>query len=196
MATIHRFLQLAAAHSSYLVALDVCGPVQLECIAPFLAAFTRLTSLSLEECLLSAQHATRAWPAPTFRLLSTGIFIATSDRSGTGAAGDFDWFIRSSRGSLRSLTQGGCGRDALLALLDWGQNLEVVSVGSDSLEGDLGLIGRLAHLPKMRELGIMLVLQGRAHKQAVAKAARTANRQLGREVVIVASYGPGGPVIF
>jgi hypothetical protein len=78
-------------------------------------------------------------------------------------------------------------REVLEGVIERGDVLERVTIrlAPGCLEGDLGLVDRLAKLPRLERLVLNLAEGSEADRGAIAQAAATVNAQLGGEAVAV-----------
>lgn len=196
-------LPIVGAYSPQLTHLRVCNLHNLSTLAPFLARFTHLTDLYLEECNPDAPNLPQ-WPAPTFHLTTLSIYLHCPDqRWPVIDAADFAWLTTSSRASLQYLNLSSGTDGVLRDVLTWGGGLRSVAwfVSHKRVPGRTMAVGgaeavevlELARLRGMGKLRVSVELRGldvgdedsiEIH-EAVEREAKRVNRQLGREVVSV-----------
>ncbi len=191
-----QLIALSAVHASHITHLTITSSVDYVVVAPYLPAFTGLTSLSLSNCDVLKHDFD--WPKPTFTLRR--LFIGLSfHKYQTAVDVAFASLTYSSRASLRHLTLDGYSNGILHDICEWGGSLLtldlIVWLGTaDDIAGDF----RPARLAALRR---MTVTVGPANADVfvpdlvhefVAKLERGAaevNAELGRKVVHVAKQG-------
>jgi hypothetical protein len=146
---------------------------------PYLAAFTSLRTLHLGGFNLNPGE-TAHWPQPNWHLTSLCLYPDPEEQA--LASTDLDWFTSTSRASLRHLSLGLCGQDALNDLATWGDALVDLGLFYCSDEVEVALLLKLA---QMRALERLELLNGDIEGGETDRVTAEVNRRLGKEVVVV-----------